>query len=218
VLIWVSAVLLVLALGLTVRWSLTRFDALGRRRGFPLISVMLCLIAGGGAAVPVGLQVRTERRLNAAASAVAGIKVTVHCQTVSEATFDLGPELGYVKFGADGVPERHTIIKWKPCRDLVSWMGSDRKRPSRDQVIAVHVLTHEAMHMAGATDEAITECRAMQRDAAMARQLGADPASAKALAVRYWQRVYPDMPDAYRSSDCRRGGELDERLPDPPWR
>ncbi len=216
-LIWVSVGSLVVALGLTVRWSQVRFDALGRRRGFPVISVVLCLIIGGGAAIPIGLHARTERRLNAAASTVAGIQVTVHCQTAGEATFDLGPELGYVKFGADGVPERHTVIKWEPCRELARWLRSDRKSPSRDQVIAVHVLTHEAMHMAGATDEAITECRAMQRDTAMAHRLGADPKSARALAVRYWQQVYPSMPEAYRSPDCRPGGKLDEHLPTPPW-
>jgi len=217
VLIWVSAVLLAGALGLTVRWSWTKFDALGRRRDFPAISVALCLVTGVGAAIPVGLQARTEHRLDAAASALAGVPVTVHCQTAGEASFDLGPELGYVKFGVDGVPERHTVIKWKPCHDLARWLGSDRKHPTRGQMIAVHVLTHETMHMAGATDEAITECRAMQRDTAMARRLGADPSAARALAVRYWVEIYPSMPDAYRTAECRPGGSLDEHLPDPPW-
>jgi hypothetical protein len=214
---WVSAALLAVAVGLTVRWSWTKYDALGRRRDFPVISVVLCLVLGVGAAIPVARHALTERRLNAAASAVAGRSVTVHCQTVGEATFDAGPELGYVAFGADGVPERHALIKWQPCRDLAAWLGSDRKRASRDQLIAVHVLTHEAMHMAGATDEAITECRAMQRDAQMAERLGADPGAARALAVRYWQEVYPSMPDAYRSPACRPAGDLDEHLPNPPW-
>ena len=216
-LIWVSAAALVLAAGLTVRWFGAQYDALGRRRDFPRISVALCLVIGIGTAIPVGLHVRTEHRLDTAASALAGAPVTVHCQNASEATFDLGPELGYVKFGADGVPERHTLIKWKPCHDLAAWLGSDRKHPTRGQMIAVHVLTHETMHMAGATDEAITECRAMQRDATMARRLGADPGAARALAVRYWQEIYPSMPEAYRTGGCRSGGELDEHLPDPPW-
>lgn len=216
-LIWVSAALLVGAVGLTARWSWNTYDALGRRRDFPVISVALCLLLGGAAAIPVGLHLRTERRLNAAASVVAGTEVTVHCQTAGEASFDLGPELGYVKFGADGVPEHHALIKWEPCRDLAGWLGSDRRQPSRDQLIAVHVLTHEAMHMAGVTDEAVTECRAMQRDALMAQQLGADPAAARALAVRYWREIYPGMPDTYRTAACQPNGELDEHLPDAPW-
>jgi hypothetical protein len=57
----------------------------------------------------------------------------------------------------------------------------------------------------------------MQRDAAMARRLGATEDAALALAVRYWQEIYPSMPDAYRTADCRPGGKLDEHLPDPPW-
>jgi hypothetical protein len=217
VLIVLTGGLLVLAAGLGVRWFLTRYDALGRKRPFPTISVTLCLIAAVGGAIPVGLHLRTERRLNAAASAVAGLEVTVHCQTVGEASFDPGPELGYVRFGADGVPERHALLKWEPCRDLAAWLGSDRTQTNRDQLIAVHVLTHEAMHMAGATDEAITECRAMQRNADMARRLGADPTVARALAARYWREIYPAMPETYRSAECRPGGSLDERLPDPPW-
>jgi hypothetical protein len=217
VLIWLCVAALVLAGGLTVRWSLTRYDALGRARGFPTISVTLCLVIGIGAAVPVGLHARTERRLTAAASAVAGIDVAVHCQTVGGSSLDLGQELGYVKFGADGVPERSTLIKRTPCRDLAAWLRSDRSGPTRGQLIAVHVLTHETMHMAGSTDEAVTECRAMQRDALMARRLGADPVAAGQLASRYWREIYPTMPEAYRSSACVPGGALDERLPDPPW-
>lgn len=217
-LIWLSAALLVLAAGLTLRWSLARFDALGRPRPFPVISTSLCLVIGLGSAVPVGLHIRTEHRISAAASTIGGIQASVHCQSAGEATFDLGAELGYVKYGLDGVPEHHALIKWQSCRELADWIGSDHRHPSRAEVIAVHVLTHETMHMAGSTDEAVTECRAMQRDAAMARRLGADRSAADALAARYWREVYPEMPDNYRTGDCVPGGKLDEHLPDPPWR
>jgi hypothetical protein len=84
-------------------------------------------------------------------------------------------------------------------------------------VVAVHVLTHEAMHLAGVVDEAAAECAAVQRDAHTARLLGAAPADAAALATSYWQRVYPHMPDGYRSGDCRPGGAMDEGRDDAPW-
>lgn len=216
-LVWVGIIAFILAAGLSLRWTQKRYDALGRALGFPMISVGLCLVVGLGSEVPVGLHARTEHRLGVAASAIGGSKDTVHCQTLGQAAIDMGPELGYVKFGANGVPEHHALIKIQQCHLISKWMSSDHRHPSRDEVIAVHVLTHETMHMSGTTDEAVTDCRAMQRDAAMARKLGADPADALALAVRYWHEVYPDMPDAYRTAACAPGGSLDEHRPDAPW-
>ena len=51
----------------------------------------------------------------------------------------------------------------------------------------------------------------------MSELLGASPADARALAVRYWRSVYPYMPDGYRSGECRAGGAMDEHLADSPW-
>jgi hypothetical protein len=71
--------------------------------------------------------------------------------------------------------------------------------------------------MTGETDEARTECQAMQRDAAAARLLGADAAQARRLARSYWLVEYPRMPDGYRNSECAPDGPWDEHLPDAPW-
>jgi hypothetical protein len=65
------------------------------------------------------------------------------------------------------------------------------------------VLTHEAMHMKGLTGEAEAECAAVQKDSTTAELLGATPDQARQLARTYWHRVYPNMPDDYRSSTCR---------------
>jgi hypothetical protein len=96
------------------------------------------------------------------------------------------------------VPERSTLIKSAVCADLRSWLRSSKADPSLDQVVAVHVLTHEVMHMVGITSESLAECAAMQRDPDTASALGASPAEAVALAQRYRAEVYPLMPDAYR--------------------
>jgi hypothetical protein len=151
------------------RWYANRADELGRRRDFPLVSVVLLAVLAAGAATPGVLWARQERRLAAVASALAA----------------------YVRSGG--------------------------RRPSRAQVVAVHVLAHEAMHMAGLVQEHAAECAAVQRDARAARLLGASPDDARALAVAYWRTVYPAMPDGYRSTACRPGGTLDEHLPDAPW-
>ncbi len=195
---------LALAALVSCRWVLTRVDALGRIAPFPRISVGLSLVAAVGCAVPLVLHAQLENRLADAASEVAGVPVQVHCQTVGEAFVDAGVELGYVRWGADGVPERKTLIKSHVCGDLRGWLRSSKATPSLDQVVAVHVLTHEAMHMAGLTNEAAAECAAMQRDQRTAVLLGASPAEGLALARRYWTEVYPNMPDGYRG-ECNPG-------------
>ena len=157
---------------------------------------------------------RLEQRLAHAAADLVGTSVTVHCQSVGGAMTDAGAELGYVRWTADGVPEHATTIKYEQCRDLRAYVDHHGRHPTPDQVIAVHVLTHESMHMRGETGEAKAECQAVQRDARMARDLGASSADAAAMAAAYWQVDYPRMPDDYRSTECHPGGAMDERLPD----
>jgi hypothetical protein len=148
---------------------------------------------------------------------VAGLPVDVRCQTLGQAWVSAHGELGYVEVGADGRPQHRTVIALAACDDLSAWLASNRRTPSRDQVIAVHVLTHEAMHMAGERDEARAECLAVQRDAQLARALGDTPEQASALARQYWRTVYPQLPDDYRSAACAPDGGLDQHLPDPGW-
>ncbi len=130
---------------------------------------------------------------------------------------DAGADLGYVVFGADGKPEQRTLIKRKQCADLSDYLGSDKQHPTHDQIVAVHVLTHETIHMTGVRNEAHTECLAMQRDAGMAQLLGASPEATGELAIAYWRDVYPWMPAAYRSEECAPGKALDAGRLDAPW-
>jgi sirohydrochlorin ferrochelatase len=198
VLTWLAVALLTGAAVVAIGWGLRRTDELGRPRRFPWVTVALLLAMGVGAAVPGVLRASQERRLGGA-----GV--------------DEGPELGYVRWRADGSPEPWALIKRDQCHHLAAYVRSGARRPTRDQVVAVHVLTHEAMHMSGRLDEAVAECAAVQRDAQTARPLGARPADAAALAAAYWANIYPLMPDRYRSGECRPGGAMDERLADAPW-
>lgn len=163
------------------------------------------------------MRVRLEHRLADAASTIVGSSVDVHCQTAGETFTDAGSDLGYVAFGLDGEPDRKTTIKWEQCRALASYVRSEGIEASRDEMIAVHVLTHESMHMSGVRNEAESECRAMQRDAWMARLLGAARSDARYLASWYWRTIYPNMSPGYRSDDCGPGQAFDAGLPDPPW-
>lgn len=215
-----AALALILGLGalaVSTRWWARRRDALGRPRPFPVWAVAALTALAVASMVPVIKNRQQEAQLSRVATALVGSPVSVTCQTAGEAFLDVGAELGYVPFGPDGVPEPRTTIKREPCADLRDYVGGDKRAPTRDQVIAVHVLTHEAMHMAGERAEAATECQAMQRDVTTAQLLGATPDQARALARRYWNEVYPRMPSAYRSGECRPGGALDEGLPTAPW-
>ncbi|MDM7853996.1 hypothetical protein [Cellulomonas alba] len=209
-------VLLAVAGVASSRWVLRRYDALGRRRPFPTITVAVALGLAVACAVPLWLHDRLEHRLSAVAGGLVGAPVTVHCQTPSETFVHAGGELGYVRWDATGVPEHSTVLAYDACRDLRRWLGSDKRRASLDEVVAVHVLTHESMHMAGLLDESRAECAAVQRDARTAMALGATRDEAVALARQYWTQAYPRMPDGYRSG-CGAGGEHDEHLPLAPW-
>jgi hypothetical protein len=216
--------LIVAALGLAglagvqvVRWSRHRVDSLGRVQPFPTVTVALCAVIGLACMTPVLLHVRLEQRLSTASSQVAGVDVRVDCQGFGGAFVDVTADLGHVAFDPDGVPERETTIKWQQCRDVAAWLRSASAAPSRDQVVAVHVVTHEAMHMRGITEESAAECAAVQRLSVMAQTLGAQPDDAAALAHRYWTEVYPAQSAEYRSAECTAGGDLDEHLSGAPW-
>ncbi|HSK35348.1 MAG TPA: hypothetical protein VLA80_01280 [Actinomycetota bacterium] len=214
---WLAVAMVAGAAVVATGWAVRRTDELGRPRRLPWVTVALLLALGAGAAVPGVLRASQERRLGTAASVLAGARVAVRCQSFGGAFVDAGPELGYVRWRADGSPEPWTLIKRDQCRHLAAYARSDKRRPTRDQVVAVHVLTHEAMHLSGRLGEAAAECAAVQRDAQTARLLGARPADAAGLAVTYWRNIYPLMPVGYRSGDCRPGGALDEGLADAPW-
>jgi hypothetical protein len=189
VLTWFAVALAGGAVAVAAGWSLRRLDELGRPRRFPWVSVSRCWSwpwprpSPGGAPGPPGTLPRR------AASVLAGARVAVRRQSFGGAFVDAGPQLGYVRWRADGKPEPWTLIKRDQCRHLAAHARSDKRRPSREQVVAVHVLTHEAMHLSGRLNEAAAKCAAVQRDAHTARLLGAPDAAAA----------------------------LDERLADAPW-
>jgi hypothetical protein len=214
---WLASASLLAAIVVATRWWLRRVDALGRARPFPVFSMALLVVVGVGLFVPGVRQHQLEDRLAVVASDLAGYPVLVNCQTAGQEWVDVGSELGYVRYGRDGVPERATLIKRAQCTDLSRYLRRHGDHPDDGQVLAVHVLTHEAMHMAGITDEARAECLAVQRDAKTARLLGASPREAADLARRYWRAFYPRMPDGYVSPECKPGGQLDQALPDAPW-
>ncbi|MGL5858488.1 MAG: hypothetical protein ACRC35_08825 [Angustibacter sp.] len=200
-LLFLVAVLAAAAVLLSLRWWVRRIDTLGRRRPFPAVSVGVALVLAAVGSVPLVRQHLREQWLGEVATALTGRPVQVRCQTRGQEFTDASLDQGRVWFDADGRPVDWTLLKRNICDDLADYARSDHRAPTLDHVRAVHVLSHEARHLAGERQESAAECQAMGQDARAAQLLGADPAQAVALAERYREQIYPFMPDAYRG-DC----------------
>jgi hypothetical protein len=165
-----------------------------------------------------------EARLGAIASEIAGRPVEVRCQGRFSAAFDVTAESGTVQFDAAGRPADWTDLKRGVCEALASFHDdyeSGKFSCVHDPLAcelavlktihALETLAHEAWHLAGHQDEATAECYALQRISFVAGALGASLAEGAQLANAAFVALYPQMPEQYRSSECRDGGSLDLR-------
>lgn len=154
----------------------------------------------------------TESRLAAVASEIAGRNVEVRCPSALEELVDISPNAGSVDFGADGQPADHMQLNAETCSALTNVANGVDGRVSK----ALHVLTHEAWHLAGIRDEAKADCYALQRVELAALRLGAAPTDAEALAHRAYVDRQETAPADYRTYECRNDGALD-LSPSPDW-
>ncbi len=171
-----------------------------------------------------------ERELGAVATQLAERPVHVHCQGFASNLVDVTAEAGTVRFDANGQPADYTDLK-RPICNALRRFPHDVKSPAYgcvltlsdcpasiwEDAMAVHTLAHESWHLRGVTSEATTECRALQTTAFAATLLGADPRSAQATATYALAKLYPNLPDEYRTPDCTNGGPLDLRPADSMW-
>jgi hypothetical protein len=106
VLTWFAVALGGGAVAVAAGWAIRRVDELGRPRRFPWVSVTLLLVMAVAAAVPGVVRAGQERRLGGAASALAGARVAVRCQSFGGAFVDAGPELATCAGGPTAAPSR----------------------------------------------------------------------------------------------------------------
>ena len=125
------------------------------------------------------------------------------CERMSDALIFTGVESGHVQW--DPGDERQTgataWLSYATCSDLANWMRSDRRRALPEEILALHVLAHEAAHVSGHRDEAVTECLAMRAFPQMVQELGVDPAEADRMANVYRNLYYPQQAAEYLD-DC----------------
>lgn len=202
--VWLIGALLMLLVAAVVRPLLfPRPASLGGNR-FPWITMTILLVA---VLVLGWFEWRWRQVQYEAADAVRTLTgradAEVECQRSGAQLVFLGDESGRVEW-VQGDERNTGNVAWldhETCAELAAWLRSDRSSPTIEQVTAVHVLTHEAIHVSGHRNEAMAECVAMAFDARLAELLGATAEQAAVLAQRYAEQVYPRMPSSYRG-DC----------------
>lgn len=173
----------------------------------------------------------TERRLAAVATDIAQAEVDVRCPSIWRRLVEVSSFEGTAHYDETGRPT-HAELRHHVCKtfDRLAKRGFpedvsclDAIAPSCDGWVegvarAVHVLSHEAWHLAGVVDEARTECYAYQTDADVAMRFGATHGAGDAIA-RHFLRAGPthSLPQYRPSSDCRAGGPQDLRPATPGW-
>ncbi len=145
-------------------------------------------------------------RYSTEAAVIAGHQVDVRCD-------ESGAQVGAVQH-ADGVAEvggRNAYLTPEICFDLYRLAFRDDE-PTAATGRAVAVLAHEAWHLHGVSDEATTECYALQSGVDLGERLGMARSTARRLMQQQLveNRRRTVSTQEYRlTADCRNGGRLD---------
>jgi hypothetical protein len=131
--------------------------------------------------------------------------LSADCERFTEELFNIRQYQGYVYY--DGSNVAH--LRRNLCHSLWDYAHGGQANPSEDQILAVHVVAHEAEHINGVRGEAAAECSAVQLNHLIAEKLGATPEQARALQRRYFEDYYPNLYSDYVSHECRADGKLD---------
>lgn len=164
-------------------------------------------------------RVREQDQLAAIASDLAGRPVAVRCPSLLASLVDVRGEAGRVQFDETGRPGNHTDLSPQTCRALRHLDGVDFTCIDKGNCgfkefnagWAAHTLAHEAFHLRGFQDEAVTECYALQNTAFVVERLGVPTRRAKDIQAWLYKRGYPNEPTDYQSPQCHDGGPLDLR-------
>jgi hypothetical protein len=180
----------------------------------------LLLIVGGLAAVGFARhedRIHQQHTLAAVAGELAGRPVGVHCPGFLSSLVRVRTEGGYVKFDGDGHPANYTDLSPETCKalrhldriDFACVARGDCTYKQFKAAWAAHTLAHESFHLRGFSAEAVAECYAVQNTAFVAERLGVTHERAEQLQKWVFLKSYANLPDEYRSEECRDGGDLD---------
>jgi hypothetical protein len=128
--------------------------------------------------------------------------------------FEWGGYAGNVDFAGFAYDDFRVSVAPEYCASLVG-LVYEHERPTSGLPLfraaaSVALLAHEAGHLfESETNEARTECQAVQHVSEMGRILGLGNAYSDELARVYWEDLYPRNPPGYKTPLCRNGGPLD---------
>lgn len=174
------------------------------------------LVLTGLFAVIPARQAHFEYRLARGVEALTGYDgVTVTCLSYFGGIFHYRAA-GFMRWGTGDISLQPDI-----CSDLRAYLDDPEEAVQnatrdRDPLFALHVLTHEAMHVAGVKDEQKTDCSAHQRNHRMALLLDVPKLDAVRSAI-FIHRTRSPYHKGYYSEHCEPGRGLDENLPDAVW-
>ena len=121
--------------------------------------------------------------------------------------------------GVAFIPRKLAYLEPTICRSLYRIAFEHKVGARDDAAFAITVLAHEATHLRGVTNEAETECYALQEGVGLGKRLGVNAATARALMRAQRDTDRSDASIArldYRlPPGCRNGGSLDLRPNDP---
>ncbi len=150
-----------------------------------------------------------NQTLDETASWLAGRPVTVHCLNRAEEAADgtMALAYGYVMFDVNNHPGDYMTVGHDVCGPLLRYLKDGIRNVKEWRLaVAIMVLTHEAGHLRGMSNEARTQCWAIRHVYYVALHLGFSKSEARwitDIAVRFdanHNRKYPeyDLPGCMR--------------------
>jgi len=195
----------------------------GHRGGEALLRADQLLPPGETRSLPViagaAVASHVDPKFSRIASELAGKNVDVRCWSSVDWTRLLREENAYTlhhidsgTLGFAGINGTRDNLSPQVC-DGLDELAYERAMPTAPGAkallaSAIVTLAHEPQHSKGIAVEAQAECDAIQLMKATAVKLGATPSYAAALQRMYWAHYDRELP-AYRSPECRNGGEYD---------
>jgi hypothetical protein len=169
-----------------------------------------------------------ENRLALVASAVASRNVEVSCPGFWTRLVEITPNAGWVNFDAHGKPGNKASLSASTCHGLERvWRGKEHSfacllggscnEDTERAVYGIVTLAHESWHLRGITDEALTQCYAIQTVEQVALRLGVSPQNASLIALRVALDDAASPVGEYHSVECRPGGSYDRHPETPDW-